>query len=151
MLCLAKTLYYISSELFVGNKWLVGLVWFGLVGLGLVWFGLVGWLDGWLSVMLSLQESHHRQEHCVILSYFTFLSAGTEGMTTRPHEYRRECVVWDHISSMLEKKPNMEVYCQKNTQCTGFDCVGNYTFRVIIYSVLKYLYSSFCRPHCFIM
>ena len=62
------------------------------------------------------------------------LFAGCQGSAS---EYRQECVVWHNVTQMVEREPRMEMVCQKNAQCTGFDCAGNYTYQVIIYVVLQ--------------
>lgn len=46
----------------------------------------------------------------------------------RAQRYAQECVSWQKLGAMMEQEDTLEVACAVNSQCSGFDCRGNYSY-----------------------
>ena len=51
--------------------------------------------------------------------------------------YLKQCSVWQNISDSLEKEPNVELKCMKNSECSGVDCIGKYMYEVSNYRLTQ--------------
>lgn len=81
-------------------------------------------------------------EICLFIVIFTcnavMLCFGADTELPVHSMYLKQCSVWQNISDSLEKEPNVDLKCMKNSECSGVDCIGKYVYEGILSSLLGF-------------
>ena len=66
-----------------------------------------------------------------VLVFFLVLVLINTGHTQDSHhDYTEECAVWQNVTNTLTYDNGVPMNCAINTQCTGFDCTGVFSYNV---------------------
>ena len=66
-----------------------------------------------------------------LVSFNTVTGIHAQREAPKNPAYTEDCMVWDNATRYIEHQPNVDVTCTKNGPCTGLDCTGVYSYRVI--------------------